>query len=223
MLDEIITYSTWDENREISNAEKSMLMLADIPKYQWTEAKLYPDDCDTDAYDRLAHIRNNIKKFCNYHYNLLICGKNLGCGKTEWALKLMLTYFEKNTHKFYLVDTEDVARGKLNIGIFCQTVPFLVDLKQFGNNSKTMEKYERMKTAELVVFDDIAAVPMSKYDYNVIYALAERRLFAGLPTIYTSNATSEEELSKELGPRLAERIWKTSKIIELKGEGHRGV
>lgn len=221
MIDEIITFKKWDSIDTITNSEKEMLMLADIPEYQWTEADMIPSDCDIAAFDRLTHIRNNLSTFFKFHHGLIICGKNLGCGKTEWALKLMLTYFENSNHKFRFVDVNEGY--KMNIGVFCQTVPFLVDIKQFGNNQKVMEKYERMKTAELVVFDDIAAVPMSKYDYNVIYALVERRLFSGLPTIYTTNATSEAELTKELGPRLAERIWKTSKVIELEGEGRRGV
>jgi DNA replication protein DnaC len=222
MVDEIITYRVWDDVSKITNSEKAMLELADIPKYQWCESALYPEDCDIEAFNRLTHIRNNLDTFLHtFRHNLVICGKNLGCGKTEWALKLMLTYFENSNHKFRFIDVNEGY--KMNIGVFCQTVPFLVDIKQCGNNQKVMEKYERMKTAELVVFDDIAAVPMSKYDYNVIYALVERRLFSGLPCIYTTNATSEAELTKELGPRLAERIWKTSKVIELRGEGHRGV
>lgn len=214
-----MNYTIWDDNKVITNAEKLMLLQANIPEYQWQEARLIPEKCDEAAFNKLSHIREKIMDFCACHYNLLICGKNLGCGKTEWALKMMLTYFEKSNYKFKGVD----VNIDQNIGIFCQTVPFLVDIKQFGNNAQSRNLYERLKTTELAVFDDIAAVPMSNYDYNILYALVETRLFSGLPCIFTSNATTQRELQNELGPRLAERIWKTSKIIELKGEGHRGV
>jgi DNA replication protein DnaC len=72
------------------------------------------------------------------------------------------------------------------------------------------------------VFDDVGAVPMSQYDYNVLYALIDSRVFAKLPSIYTTNATSKEEMSKIVGPRLADRIWNADTIIEFKSNGIRG-
>jgi DNA replication protein DnaC len=97
-----------------------------------------------------------------------------------------------------------------------------VDIKQFSDNKDAAKIYQRAKTCELVVFDDIAAVNMSNYDYNIIYALAETRVLSHYPSIFTTNCTSEEELKKTLGPRLADRIWNTSTIVELKGKGFRG-
>ena len=216
-------FSVWDEDRPISDVEKFMLKWAEIPQYQWQEADLSPDPCDEEAYDRLFRIRENLKDFFSKHMNLMICGHNLGCGKTEWALKLMLTYIENNAYRFKGIDEELVDNGILNIGVFCKTVPFLVEMKQFGKNSDTIAQYQKLKTTEFAIFDDISAVPMSNYDYNILYALVENRMWEGLPTVFTTNATSQSELEKELGSRLAERIWKTSLIIELKGEGYRGV
>ena len=97
-------------------------------------------------------------------------------------------------------------------------------MKQFGNNSNTYEMYSRLKKSELVILDDIGVSTMSQYDYNILYAIVESRLFAGLPTVFTTNATSEDELRNSLGgPRLANRIWSTSEIINIKGLGLRGV
>lgn len=216
-------FSVWDENYEISGAEEFMLEWANIPQYQWLEADLTPDECDEPAFDRLLRIRNELPLFFNLHPNLLLCGHNLGCGKTEWALKLMLTHIENNKSRFNGIDEKLIDKGLLNIGVFCQTVPFLVEMKQFGNNSDSQKLYNKLSTTELAVFDDVSAVPMSNYDYNILYALVEKRLFAGLPCIFTTNATSQKELESTVGPRLAERIWKTSLVIELKGRGYRGV
>lgn len=216
-------YSIWDENKEISGSEQFLLDWAEIPQFQRQEADLKPDKCDLDAFKRLANIRNNLSSFLESHKNnLIICGQNLGCGKTEWALKLMLTHIENNAPRLKFVDENDVSK-LFNIGVFCKTVPFLVEMKQFGSNLDSLTTYKKLKTAELAVFDDISAVPMSNYDYNILYALVESRVWAGLPSIFTTNITSLKELEKEVGPRLAERIWKTSVIIELKGEGYRGV
>lgn len=213
----------WDGEDALNPVEEFMLDWACIPEYQRCEASLSPDDCDIDAFDRLRNIRERISEFVTSANNLVICGKNLGCGKTEWALKMLLTYIEQSVPRFRYLDEQEVDSGAINACVFCQTVPFLVEMKQFGSNKKSLKMYERLSTTELAVFDDISAVPMSNYDYNILYALVEKRLFAGLSTIYTTNATSKEELEKEIGPRLAERIWKTSKIIELKGRGYRGV
>lgn len=216
-------YSVWDENKNISGSEQFLLDWAEIPLFQQQEADLKPDTCDIESFRRLANIRNNLPAFLESHKNnLVICGNNLGCGKTEWALKLMLTHIENNAPRLKYVD-ENVVDKMFNVGVFCKTVPFLVEMKQFGNNTDCLKLYKKLKTTELAVFDDISAVPMSNYDYNILYALIESRVWSGLPSIYTTNITSLEELEKEVGPRLAERIWKTSVIIELKGEGYRGV
>lgn len=216
-------YSIWDENKNISGLEEFLLDWAELPLFQRQEADLKPDNCDLESFKRLANIRNNLLSFLNSHKNnLIICGENLGCGKTEWALKLMLTHIENNADRLRGVDEETLSE-QFNIGVFCKTVPFLVEMKQFGSNAESLALYKKLKTTELAVFDDISAVPMSNYDYNILYALVESRVWSGLPSIFTTNITSLGELEKEVGPRLAERIWKTSTIIELKGEGYRGV
>lgn len=215
-------YSIWDENYQISEAEKHILRLANIPECQQQEAILSPDDCDLDAFTRLTHIRENLNKFMSSSKNnLVICGENLGCGKTEWALKLMLTHIENNKHRLDFVDKSEI--DNYNIAMFCLTASFLVDIKQFNHNDKACIMKERLKTAELVVFDDVAALPMSNYDYSTLYGIVEERIWNGLPTIYTTNVTSQDELSKILGPRLADRIWKMSVVIEFKGKGYRGL
>jgi DNA replication protein DnaC len=134
----------------------------------------------------------------------------------------MLTHIENNANRLKGVDAELLDK-MFNIGVFCKTVPFLVEMKQFGNNTNSLKLYKKLKNTELAVFDDISAVPMSNYDYNILYALVESRIWEGLPSIFTTNITSLSELQKEVGPRLAERIWKTSTIIELRGEGYRGI
>lgn len=216
-------YSIWDETRTITGYEKAILERSNLPEYQWIEASLSPEDDDIIAYERLSHIRAALDTFyCVQKNNVVICGKNLGCGKTSWAVKLMLTHIENRA---------PILRGKedweidseFNIALFIPTVPFLVDIKQFNDNKQASEIYQRAKTAELVVFDDVGAVNMSKYDYNVLYAIIEMRVLNHLPSIFTTNCVSEDELKEALGPRLADRIWNTSKIIELKGRGFRGV
>lgn len=200
-----------------------MWSRSNVPEAKWKEPKLQPDTVDVEAFDRLNHIKENVWSFLyQYHHHLIICGHNLGCGKTSWSLKLMNAYFDCCTEDFTGIDVDDLD-NTVDKGLFIPTVSFLADLKQFGSNERSRKLYERAKKSELVIFDDVAAVPMSKYDYNILYAMIDTRMFAELPCIFTTNATSEVELAKELGPRIAARIWKPSTVIELKGKSYRGI
>lgn len=215
-------YTFWDSEKKINGYEKALLQRSLLPEYQWEESDLIVPSCDERSYERLVKIRDNLDDFFSIDKNnLVICGENLGCGKTSWAIKMMLTYIEENAHRLQGVSSEDIDKV-INLTMFIATVPFLVDIKQFSDNKEAQKIYQRAKTCELVVFDDIAAVNMSNYDYNIIYALAETRVLAHYPSIFTTNCTSEEEMKKTLGPRLADRIWNTSTVIELKGKGFRG-
>lgn len=218
-----MNFRVWDSEYELTRSDERMLRMSLLPEYQWTEDSLAPDECDVATYERLLRIRDNLDDFLtNRINNIVICGKNLGCGKTSWAIKLMLTYFELCETRFAGVDSEELDRGLFDIGIFLQTAPFLVKMKQFGGNNDAYELYKRLEKTEFAVFDDISAVNMSNYDYNILYALVETRVFAHLPCIYTTNITSKDTMEKLLGPRLADRIWEKSLIIELKGSSYRG-
>lgn len=216
-------YSIWDENRNVTGYERAILERSNLPEYQWIEAGLVPEDVDDGSYARLAKIRAQLSDFyCIQKNNVVICGKNLGCGKTSWAVKLLLTHIENNAPRLRGKEDWEID-SEFNVALFIPTVPFLVDIKQFNDNRQASEIYQKAKTAQLVVFDDVGAVNMSKYDYNVLYAIIEMRVLNHLPSIFTTNCVSEDELKEALGPRLADRIWNTSKIIELKGRGFRGV
>jgi len=211
----------WTEEYEPNEYERHLLQRANIPEYRWVEEDLIPQTCDEEAYSRLARIRNELSEFeLVEKNNIVICGSALGCGKTSWAYKLLLTHIENNWKKIYAEDFA-VSDKMFDIALFLPTVPFLIDVKQF-NNKKSGEMYERAKQTDFLILDDIAAVNMSNYDYNVLYAVVETRLINHKPTVFTTNHTSYEEANKVLGSRLAERIWKNSKIIELKGSGMRG-
>lgn len=210
----------WNEEFIPNDYQEHLLERANLPDYRWVEDALSPADCDVEAYNRLANIRENLENFeTTVKNNLLLCGSNLGCGKTSWAYKLLLTHIENNWKKIY-GEVFEITDRQYDIALFLSAVPFLVDVKQF-NNKECTELYQRAKKTDFLVLDDIAAVDMSQYDYNVLYAVIETRLVAHRPTIFTTNCTSPSEMNKIFGSRLAERIWKNSTIVELKGRGVR--
>lgn len=209
-----------------------LLMRSGLPPAKWKDIKLRCFPEDEEAFEDLSYVCNNIEEqFFTYHYddeenfiddnNLLICGKNMGCGKTSWALKIFRQFLQEQSNRVIGHDVESLDE-RFNIGIFVPTTKFLVDMKQFGNNKQAQDLYDRLQTAELVVWDDIAAVQMSKYDYNILYALIDYRILSEKANIFTTNAVTEGELGKDTGERLAQRIWRSSTVVELKGKSLRG-
>lgn len=219
------TYHIWNKAQinSLDFTQRYALENSYIPKYQWVEDTLLPAD-DADQFIRLREIRENLYDFlCSSTNNLVLCSKNLGNGKTSWAIKLMLTFIELQEGKLNHVDENEVNLDNFDFCVFCQSVPFLVKMKQFGNNKDTYTMFNRLCKTQLAIIDDLGVVPMSQYDYNIIYAILEERIFSGKPTIVTTNFVRTEEAAKELGVRLADRLWNNSEIIEFKNRGFRGV
>lgn len=215
----------WDKDklRNLDVTEQFILENSYLPKYQWIEDNLKSLD-DKTAFERLSDIRADINAFLSSSLNnLVLCSDNLGNGKTSWAVKLMLAYIESKKGKLNSIEESLVTVERYDYCVFCQSVPFLVEMKQFGNNKRSYEMYQRLCKTHLAIIDDLGAVPMSQFDYNIIYAILEKRLFAGLPTIITTNLVDMNSAERELGPRLADRIWNNSEIIEFKNKGFRGV
>lgn len=167
-----------------------------------------PDD--VDAFYKLADIKDNILNFVEDGNNLYICSNYTGNGKTSWALKLMLKYF----------DSVWAGNGFRVRGLFVNVPTLLLQLKNFKN--PISEDYKRnLMNCDLVIFDDIADVAISNYDYSNLFMIIDYRLQNGLSCIFTSNQTTKESLEKLVGSRIASRVWNTSEVIEFKGKDRR--
>ena len=166
---------------------------------------------DRQAYKALGKIRNHITEFVDEHRNLYICSREVGNGKTSWAIKMLHTYFHYR------------AKGNYEnlLGMFVNTTDLLLRFKDF-NNPVSQKYKDDLENVDLVVFDDIAVTSnISQYDYTQLFNIINKRNMAQKSTIYTSNITEYSELEKLLGPRLATRIYDSSEVIELKGAGRR--
>lgn len=188
-----------------------MLEKSNIPKSKWGMNKLVPDICDEEAFKALANIRNSIVEFTENGNSLYIYSNGCGNGKTTWAIKLMLQYFN---------DTWEVT-GFNERGVFVNVNSFLYSCKQVI--TKPDNEFEKLKdlilNVDLVIWDDIAASKMSEYDYNLMFTFINQRNFNGKANIYTGNIFPND-LHKSLGDRLASRILEGAKI-QLKGRDKR--
>lgn len=165
---------------------------------------------DLEQFSRLAEIKDDIVNFVNIGDNLFICSKYTGNGKTSWALKLMLKYF----------DSVWAGNGFRVRGVFVNVPTLLLQLKNFSN--PISEEYKRnLMNADLVVWDEIASTSISNYDYGNLLMFLDYRVFSNKSNIFTSNAVTKAELEKSIGAKLTSRIWNCSEIIEFMGKDRR--
>lgn len=186
-----------------------MLENSNIPLSRRKRQILTAPECDIKAYESLGYIRKNIEEFVGKGENLYIFGKNARNGKTSWAINLMLKYFASMapTRKF------------LVRGIFVPVPMFLQKCKDNMNNYDVQfEQFrDKLKTADLVIWDDIAKTNLSTYDANVLYTYISERLLNNKSNIYTGNMNSAE-MDKWLGYNLSNCIKSNLYPIRLDGE-----
>ena len=85
---------------------------------------------DYDKFITLANIKDNIADYVEIgDFNLYICSKETGNGKTSWAIKILLKYFDQRW----------AGNGFRKIGYF-QHVPTLLNtLKDFDKNHDALK------------------------------------------------------------------------------------
>lgn len=194
----------------IRYAEMKYLMdNSGIPKNRQYPQELVAD-VDLEPYTILADIKDDIVFFVENGQNVFICSRNTGNGKTSWAIKLMLRYFNEIW----------AGNGFRVRGLFVNVPTLLLQLKNFDNPLSDEYKKNLME-ADLVVWDEIASSSISNYDYGNLLMFLDYRISAEKSNVFTSNAVSSAELEKNVGSKLASRIWNTSTIVEFKGKDRR--
>ena len=124
---------------------------------------LYAPDCDYEQYLKLAEIKDDIVNFVKSGRNLYIASENTGNGKTTWAVKLMLKYF----------DEVWAGNGFRTRGLFVHVPTFLAQAKNF--NHPLLEEYKNnLMYSDLVIWDDIGCTELSNYDISVLLIYLEQ-------------------------------------------------
>lgn len=182
---------------------------SNIPVAKRVPIKLTPPAVDYNAYVRLDEIRRSIYDFVHDGKCLYITSNTVGNGKTSFALKLLMKYFE----------TMLGESGFEPVGMFIHVPTFLAKCKDF----KTVDyEFEQLKKqlfeVDLVVWDDIASTDVSGYDITQLNMYIDSRNMNELSNIYTGNITDRNEMNDLLGARLTSRIWNNNtEIVEFKG------
>lgn len=190
--------------------------LSNMPKRYQYDLPLVCDPIDREAFVFLRDFQQNVEMHITEGHGLFIHSSIKGNGKTSWACKIMNEYFKK-------VALNNNLRCR---GLFVNVLEFLEDLKRnMDDPSDDMREFQaEIKSADLVIWDDIGAQTDSKWVRQKLYEFTNYRESHGKSQIFTSNDPLTV-LSKEdrVDERIANRIKGQCEIIELKGESKRDI
>ena len=191
---------------------KFLVENSNLPSRLCYPASLEPAKCDLEKFYQLLDIKNNIVQFVEQGQNLYLYSKNFGNGKTTWAAKLLLKYFNEVWP----------SNGFRVRGLFIPVTEFLVNLKQniTLKDQGIYKLYESIRRVDLVVWDDIGVTGASPMELEALYALINYRISSGLANIFTGNLDGDA-MHSALGPRLCSRIWNGTIRVEFRGEDRR--
>lgn len=194
----------------IRYAEMLFLMEnSGIPKSRWWPEVLDAGK-DYESFVRLSEIKDDIVNFVEDGKNLYITSQYTGNGKTSWAIKLMMKYFNEIW----------AGNGFRIRGMFIHIPTLLLQLKNFQD--PLSEKYKKsILECDLVIWDEMAYSGLSNYDYSNLLMFLENRMLSGKANIFTSNCNNKIALDEIVGSKLSSRIWQTSEIIQFKGKDRR--
>lgn len=170
------------------------------------------DNTDLEQFKALAAIEKDILNFVNSGQNLYLHSSICGNGKSSWSIRLVEAYFNKIWAR---CDTGCHA-------LFISVPRFLLALKDSISNKNVYADYikENVLSADLVVWDDIAAKMGSEFELTHLLNIIDNRLALGKSNIYTTNL-NPQQLYNALGERLTSRIAHKSIDIELFGTDKR--
>lgn len=188
--------------------EKSM-----IPeKRQYIQNFIVPEE-DSAVYSRLTKVMRNIEKYVDNGDSFVLYSNGTGNGKTSWAIKIMLSYFDKiwagngfRPRGYFVYVPDLLNRAKANIS--CPDEEF-------------QELMKNIKDVDLLVLDDIGTTAMSEFDISLLSSIIDQRCLKCKSTIYTTNCDANK-MEKLVGIRLVDRIWRNSITFNFKGKSKRG-
>jgi len=191
----------------------SLVQQSNIPPSKWVPLKLRPGK-DRLALIRLQEIKDDIENWTKKGGNLYIYSDTFGNGKTSWAIKLMLAYFNKIW----------AGNGFRRRGIFVSVPEFIDRNREIINNrdEEFVKIREDLLKCDLVIWDDISSIKLTDFNHAILFNYIDARMLANKANIFTGNV-DYEGMVKNLGGRLASRIWNGSEIVQFVDQDKRGV
>lgn len=191
----------------------NLVEKSNIPESKWMPLRLRPG-LDMDAFLRLQEIKEDIKEWTQEGNSLYIYSNQFGNGKTSWAIKLMLSYFNEVW----------AGNGFKQRGIFVSVPEFVDRNREIINNrdNEFINVRQGILECDLVIWDDITSIKLTDFNHSVLLNYIDARVLANKSNIFTGNV-EYQGMVNNLGGRLASRVWNTSEIIKFVDQDKRGV
>lgn len=190
----------------------SLLESSKIPKAWYKPKQLVPEEQDIDTFYKLNDFKKDIESNIENGKNLYLYSSNVGNGKSSWAIKIMLAYFDKIWS----------GNGLKTRGVFLSVPQFITEIRDniTLQEEEILRDKEIYKEIDLLILDDIGAVKKTDYIMEQLFNIIDYRVISGKTTLYTSNI-SPNNLAEATGKRLASRILANAEILEIKGGDNR--
>lgn len=185
-----------------------------LPKKYFKPQELVERKEDSDAWDYLESVRNDIVENVQNGLSIVICSQTVGNGKTSWAIRLLQRYLAE-------VALDGRIANKGTFVVCAQLLTEFGDFNYFESMQDFLDRFEKLKTCDLLVLDEIGGGMLTKASYPYLYDLINYRVDNELSTIYTTNY-SDEEIIELLGQRLYSRIYDVSDVVEFIAPNVRG-
>ena len=172
------------------------------------------DGTDKDKFLQLKEIQADINNFVTEGKNLFIYSNITGNGKSAWAKKLLLSWFNSI---IYFSDYE--CRG-----LYINLPRFFTELRNNISQKSDYIQYvnEKITKVDLVVWDEIGMKGLNNWEHEIILNFINLRIENGKSNIFTSNM-NPDQIRENLGDRLYSRIVEMSRLIELTGKDKRAL
>ena len=193
----------------------NLFELSGLPKKYFEPQHLVKREVDAECWDWLEDVRNNIVEEVQRGLNIVITSTTVGNGKTSWAVRLLQRYLAETA-----LDGRMVEKGMFVVS--AQLLTEFGDYNYFQTMKEFLERFEKLKTCDILVIDEIGGGSLTKASYPYLYDLVNYRVDNNLSTIYTTNYTDEEVINL-LGQRLYSRIYDTSVVLEFEASNVRGL
>lgn len=191
---------------------ESLLEQSNLPEYRWFPIPLNAG-IDIEQFRELSYIKDNIREWVEEGNNMYLFSPSFGNGKTSWAIKLMLAYFNQ-------IWAGNAFRRR---GIFISVPEFLDRNREVigDRDEEYLQLRNDLLNCDLVVWDDIAATKLTDYNHSMLLNYIDARVVNKKSNIFTGNL-DYTKLQSHLGGRLASRVWNTSEVIQFRDQDKRG-
>lgn len=167
---------------------------------------LYPDTADANlgGYSARAVMQHVYDRCCRYaaeftvHAPSLLLSGGTGLGKTFLSAAIARAVADSG----YAVVYETAGR------VFSD-----FEAEKFGGGGAGTAKYLR---CDLLILDDLGTEMTTQFTLSALYSLVNGRLLAGLPTIISTNLTTNE-IRQRYTPQIASRLLGTYELLLFAG------